>query len=38
MREGTKILIAVCLGFALGMSPLRDSAIFKFLIDITGGE
>lgn len=33
----TKTLIAVAIGAAIGLSPLRDSALANFLIAITGG-
>lgn len=30
-------LIAVGIGFAIGMSPYRDSKVVNFLVAITGG-
>lgn len=32
-----KYIIVICLGFAVGVSPLRDSGLVKFIINITGG-
>lgn len=37
MGTGTKTLIALGLGVALGISPLRDSALVEILIAISGG-
>jgi len=37
MGPGTKSLIAVGIGMAIGISPLRDSKMAKLLIAITGG-
>jgi len=37
MNTLTKTLIAMAIGMAIGVSPLRDSSIVKFLIAITGG-
>lgn len=33
----TKTLISIGIGVAIGLSPLRDSSLAKFLITITGG-
>ena len=37
MREGTKCLITIAVGVAIGISPYRDSKIVNFLVAITGG-
>ena len=33
----TKTLISIGIGVAIGLSPLRNSSLAKFLIAITGG-
>lgn len=38
MSSTTKTLIALALGAAVGISPLRDSAVVKIIIAITGGR
>jgi len=37
MGKGTKCLISMAVGFALALSPYRDSKILKFFVEITGG-
>jgi len=35
--KGTKCLISLAVGYAIAISPYRDSKIVNFLIAITGG-
>ena len=37
MTNGTKLLISITIGAAIGLSPLRNSALADILIAITGG-
>jgi len=37
VTKTTKTLISIGIGIAIGLSPLRNSALAKILITITGG-
>jgi hypothetical protein len=37
MKRAIKIIVVVTLGYAIAVSPYRDSKLVNFLIEITGG-